>query len=71
MHALEQTAAPKSDAATVQEIAAETDTNADQVKVLLDEEMAELFAGSKVKNYIRLIAGRRVKQLLTQTKSAL
>ena len=55
---------PKTDDATVKALAKLTDTDEDEVKSLLDEEIARLFADSNVKSFIPLIARRRVKQRL-------
>ncbi|HTC15307.1 MAG TPA: DUF3562 domain-containing protein [Steroidobacteraceae bacterium] len=47
-------------------LARATHTSHEVVKNLYDEEVAKLHAHSTVKNFIGVIAGRRVKQRLTR-----
>lgn len=53
-----------SDEATIANLAHQTDTNRELVRHLYDEEIAALRARATVKNFIGVIAGRRVKQRL-------
>jgi Protein of unknown function (DUF3562) len=52
------------DEATVAALASRTRTSVEVVKHLYDEEIAELQSTSVVKNFIDVIARRRVKQRL-------
>jgi hypothetical protein len=52
------------DEATIAALAKETRTSQDVVKNLFYEELAALHASASVKNFIGVIAGRRVKQRL-------
>ena len=52
------------DEATVAALAQKTRTSIEVVKRLYDEEIAELQSKSTVKNFIGVIAGRRVRQRL-------
>jgi hypothetical protein len=53
-----------SDEATVAQLAQQTGTPQDVVKRIYDEEMAALYAGSSVKNFVPVIAGRRARRRL-------
>jgi Protein of unknown function (DUF3562) len=53
--------------ATVAFLAKETQTPAHVVKRLYDEEMAALQANSRVKNFVSVIAARRVKKQLNSS----
>ena len=53
---------PLKDEAIIATLAQETDTDEDVVKCLYDEEMALLQAEASVKNFIGVIAARRVRQ---------
>jgi Protein of unknown function (DUF3562) len=55
---------PASHEATVASLAKETQTAPHVVKRLYDEEMAALQANSRVKNFVSVIAARRVKKQL-------
>ena len=55
---------PQADDATVKVLAKQTDSDSDEVRSLLDQEVARLYASSNVKSFIPLIARRRVKQQL-------
>ena len=60
---------PLADEAAIAALAKETRTSQDVVKNLYYEELAALHASASVKNFIGVIAGRRVKQrLLRQHK---
>lgn len=60
--------AQKSQEAEVASLANQTQAPLEVVKRLYDEEMAALQANAKVKNFIGVIAGRRVKtQLMART----
>jgi hypothetical protein len=56
-----------SDESTVSAIARKTRTPIEVVKHLYDEEFAELKSNSAVKNFLEVIAGRRVKERLRRT----
>ena len=56
---------PSGDAATIAALAEETHTDEAVVQCLYEEERAALEAHSSVKNFIGVIAARRVKQRLT------
>jgi hypothetical protein len=53
-----------SDSTTVAELATETRTSPDVVRDLYHQEVAAVGAVAKVKNFIGIIAGRRVRQRL-------
>ncbi|MBV8877408.1 MAG: DUF3562 domain-containing protein [Gammaproteobacteria bacterium] len=53
------------DEATIAALAEETHTDHAVVHSLYEEELAALDAGSSVKNFIAVIAARRVKERLT------
>jgi hypothetical protein len=55
---------PKSDDATVRALAKQTDTDLEEVRSLLDDEIATLYSTASVTNFIPLLARRRVKQKL-------
>ena len=59
----------QSDERAIASLAKETDTAPDVVKHLYDEEIAKLRARSNVKNFIGVIAGRRVKERLAQRRA--
>jgi Protein of unknown function (DUF3562) len=52
------------DEVTITTLARQTDTNRELVRHLYDEEIAALRERATVKNFIGVIAGRRVKQRL-------
>jgi hypothetical protein len=52
------------DEATIATLALQTDSNRELVRHLYDEEIAALREKATVKNFIGVIAGRRVKQRL-------
>lgn len=56
------------DQATVTTLAHETDTDQAVVKNLYDEELATLQTQASVKNFIRVIAARRVKQRIAAAR---
>jgi hypothetical protein len=56
----------QSDERAIASLAKSTHTAPDVVKHLYYEEVARLHARATVKNFIGVIAGRRVKQRLTQ-----
>jgi hypothetical protein len=56
----------QSDESAIASLAKATHTSHEVVKSLYYEEMAKLHAKATVKNFIGVIAGRRVKQRLTQ-----
>jgi hypothetical protein len=58
------------DEATIASLAHQTDTNRELVRHLYDEEIAALREKAKVKNFIGVIAGRRVKQRLRALRSS-
>jgi Protein of unknown function (DUF3562) len=58
------------DEATIASLAHQMDTNRELVKHLYDEEIAALREKATVKNFIGVIAGRRVKQRLRALRSA-
>ena len=55
---------PLRDEATIATLAQETETEVAVVKCLYDEEIALLQAEAKVRNFIGVIAARRVRQRL-------
>lgn len=55
---------PLADETTIATLARQTHTSQDVVKNLFYEELAALHASASVKNFIGVIAGRRVKQRL-------
>ena len=55
---------PRVDEATVAALAEETDTDRSIVKYLFAEELAVLESQASVKNFIGIIAARRVRQRL-------
>ena len=55
---------PRNDAATIAALAQQTQTEESVVQCLYDEEFAALAADSSVKNFISLIAARRVRERL-------
>jgi hypothetical protein len=55
---------PKTDDATVRTLAKQTDSDVDEVRTLLDDEIARLYSTASVTNFIPLLARRRVKQRL-------
>jgi hypothetical protein len=59
---------PRSDAVAIAALAKQTQTAQEIVKHLYDEEIAVLHAVAAVKNFIGVIAGRRVKQRLIALK---
>jgi hypothetical protein len=64
-HAIEiRTDAQKRDEASVDAIARETETSVDVVKVLYEEEIQALTAQARVKQFVTVIAMKRVKQQL-------
>jgi len=54
--------------ATVDAIARETSTSVDVVKALYEDEVASLAAQAKVKQFVGVIATKRVKQHLRQLR---
>jgi Protein of unknown function (DUF3562) len=54
----------QADEVTISTLARQTDTNRELVRHLYDEEIAALRERATVKNFISVIAGRRVKQRL-------
>jgi Protein of unknown function (DUF3562) len=54
----------QADEVTITTLARQTDTNRELVRHLYDEEIAALHERATVKNFIAVIAGRRVKQRL-------
>lgn len=64
-HAIElRTDAQKRDEASVDAIARETETSADVVKVLYEEELQALNSKARVKQFVTVLAMKRVKQQL-------
>jgi hypothetical protein len=64
-HAIElRTDAQKRDEASVDAIARETETSVDVVKVLYQEEIQALTAQARVKQFVTVLAMKRVKQQL-------
>ena len=59
---------PLKDEAIITTLAQETDTDEDVVKSLYDEELALLQAEASVKNFIGVIAARRVRQRLATAR---
>ena len=60
---------PRRDKGTVASLADETRTDEAVVQGLYEEELAALEAKSNVKNFIGVIAARRVRQRLTAARS--
>jgi hypothetical protein len=58
----------RKDAATIAALAQETDTDEAVVKDLYDEELETLHAQANVKNFIRVIAARRVRQRIAAAR---
>jgi DNA invertase Pin-like site-specific DNA recombinase len=56
------------DQATIATLAQETDTDQAVVKDLYDEELATLHTQASVKNFIRVIAARRVRQRIAAAR---
>ena len=56
---------PQNDESTIATLAQQTDTDQAAVKYLYDEEIAMLQGTASVKNFIGIIAARRVRQRLT------
>jgi hypothetical protein len=64
-HAIElRTDTQKRDEASVDAIARETETSADVVKVLYEEELQALNSKARVKQFVTVLAMKRVKQQL-------
>lgn len=61
-------ALPRKDEDTIATLAEETDTDAAVVKSLYEEEIEKLQAQSAVKNYIGVIAARRVRQQIAEAR---
>lgn len=61
---------PLADETTIATLARQTHTSQDVVKNLFYEELAALHASASVKNFIGVIAGRRVKQRLMRQQRA-
>ena len=61
---------PPADERTVATLAERTRTSRDVVRQLYDEEIALLHAQATVKNFIGVIAGRRVRQRLVSLQRA-
>jgi hypothetical protein len=61
---------PLADEATIAALAKETRTSQEVVKNLFYEELAALHASANVKNFIGVIAGRRVRQRLLRQRKA-
>jgi DNA transposition AAA+ family ATPase len=59
---------PRKDEATIATLAQETDTDAAVVRSLYEEEMDKLHAQSSVKNFIGVIAARRVRERITAAR---
>jgi len=59
---------PPKDEATILTLAQETDTDEAVVKSLYDEELAILRAEASVKNFIGVIAARRVRQRIATAR---
>jgi len=59
---------PPKDEATISALAQETDTDEAVVKSLYDEEIANLQAEASVKNFIGVIAARRVRQRIAAAR---
>jgi Protein of unknown function (DUF3562) len=59
---------PRSDAATIAALAAQTQIDESVVRSLYEEEFAVLAADSSVKNFISLIAARRVRERLRASR---
>jgi hypothetical protein len=60
----------QADEATIATLAHQTNSNRDLVRDLYDEEIAALREKATVKNFISVIAGRRVKQRLRAMRSS-
>ena len=56
------------DEATIAKLAQETDTDEAVVKDFYDEELANLHTKASVKNFIRVIAARRVRQRIAAAR---
>jgi hypothetical protein len=54
----------QSDETTVAKLAQQTGTSQELVKRIYDEEIAALYAGSSVKHFVPVIAGRRARKRL-------
>lgn len=59
---------PRKDEATVATLAQEMDTDAAVVKSLYEEELDKLHAQSSVKNFLGVIAARRVRERITAAR---
>ena len=59
---------PRKDEATIATLAQEMDTDAAVVKSLYEEEMDKLHAQSSVKNFLGVIAARRVRERITTAR---
>ena len=59
---------PRKDEATIAALAQETDTDAAVVRSLYEEEIDRLHAQSSVKNFIGVIAARRVRARITAAR---
>jgi Protein of unknown function (DUF3562) len=59
---------PQSDESTIATLARETDTDQAAVKNLYEEEIATLQGTASVKNFIGIIAARRVRQRLSAAR---
>ena len=62
---------PQSDEATISALAKETRTAVEVVRDLYEDEITTLRVQASVKNFIGVIAGRRVKQRLRERKQQL
>jgi Protein of unknown function (DUF3562) len=61
---------PQSDEAAISALAKQTRTAVEVVRDLYEDEIATLMVQASVKNFIGVIAGRRVKQRLRERKRA-
>lgn len=68
--ALPNSHSPQSDERAIASLAKSTHTAPDVVKDLYYEEVAKLRAKATVKNFIGVIAGRRVKQRLSEGRAS-
>jgi len=59
---------PRKDEAAIATLAQETDTDAAVVRSLYEEEMDKLHAQSSVKNFIGVIAARRVRERIATAR---
>ena len=59
---------PRKDEAAIATLAQEMDTDAAVVRSLYEEEMDKLHAESSVKNFIGVIAARRVRERITEAR---